>query len=217
MDEKVKSFLLYGADTIIEKKELYKMDGVILFFMVLLFTINEVYGGSAAGRVFCILFPLSFGILTFSKTDVTGEKVFWVYGIWGSEFSILFGLFGTIIILPVIDKAYYVRYFIVLFAVYAFMILLYIGMVVCFIKKDIYRSKAKKLFGSWFFTLFGMAGIAAAKILHSGIGQEKMVWIGGMCSYFVSLMSVLGSGNLIKYILIKKRRNELCTESIQKK
>ena len=41
MNEKLKNFLLYGIENKIERKQIYKMDVLILFFSIFMFVLSE--------------------------------------------------------------------------------------------------------------------------------------------------------------------------------
>lgn len=210
MNEKLNDFLAYGMDSKIEKKQIYNMDGVISFITFLVFVINEIYGGAMWARVGCVLFPLSFIIFTFTRRDVTGKKIFWIYGIWGIGFSILFGVIGTIFMFLIIDKKYYITYLGIMVILYIIVLCIYISIICYLIKKEIYSSKSsKKLMGGWCFLLCGIAGMSFAKILGMNTSQEKIIQIVSVLSYLISLISVLGSLNMIKYFMIKRREKTI--------
>ena len=43
INEQTKSFLLYGIEDVIKPKEIYKLDGAILFLVFLFFFLSEFY------------------------------------------------------------------------------------------------------------------------------------------------------------------------------
>lgn len=112
-------------------------------------------------RIFLILFYVVFVIATFSKSDVTGEKTFWIHGIQGLGMGILFGWFGTILIFSTLEKEDYSSYMAILLIVYIISAIAYTCLVMFLIKKDIYNSDSnKKVMGGWSFVCFGMLGIS---------------------------------------------------------
>ncbi len=133
--EKTKKFLLYGIDKKIEKKQIYKLDGAMLFVSILAMLMAEAASAPFFIKISFILFYIGFVIATFSKTDVTGEKVFWIYGMQGSGMSILFCWFGTALMLSTIGKEYYVLYIIILLIIYTMAALAYACLILTLIKK----------------------------------------------------------------------------------
>lgn len=209
MDKKVNDFLIYGMQGKIKKTEIYKMDGVVSFITFLALAVNEICGGFTLGRIGCISFLLSFIIFTFTRKDITGEKIFWIYGISSVEFCIFFGLIGTLLMLSTITKRNHMLYigFIIFF--YVIMLCLYVMLTCYLIKKDIYNSKSiKKMMGSWCFILFGICGISVTKILNMNTSQEKMIQIASIGSYLISIICLLGALNLVKYFWIKQIKKD---------
>lgn len=202
MNEKLKNFLLYGIENKIERKQIYKMDVLILFFSIFMFVLSEDF---KIGQIICALLVGTFIISTFSSKDIEGRIIFLIYGIWSLGFSLLFGIFGTILMLSTIKQIYYVEYLVVLGVLYVIMIMIFLFSIIYLIKKNTYEAvPVKKMAGGWCFLLLGICGIFAAKILSSSLGEEKMVQIGAICSYLLSFISILGCFNFAKYILIKK-------------
>ena len=81
INEQTKSFLLYGIEDVIKPKEIYKLDGAILFLVFLFFFLSESAPSPFFSKVFLVIVYLGFVILSFSRTEVTGKKVFWIIGI----------------------------------------------------------------------------------------------------------------------------------------
>lgn len=52
MNEKLKNFLLYGIENKIERKQIYKMDVLILFFSIFMFVLSEDF---KIGQIICAL------------------------------------------------------------------------------------------------------------------------------------------------------------------
>ena len=152
LSEKTKNFILYGVENKIERKEIYKFDGAILFLCFLAMFIADSTPSPSFYRIFLILFYVVFVIATFSKSDVTGEKTFWIHGIQGLGMGILFGWFGTILIFSTLEKEDYSSYMAILLIVYIISAIAYTCLVMFLIKKDIYNSDSnKKVMGGWSF------------------------------------------------------------------
>ena len=81
ISEQTKNFLLYGIEDVIKPKEIYKLDGAILFLLFLFFFLSEAAPSPVFSKIFLVIVYLGFVILSFSRTEVTGKKVFWIYGI----------------------------------------------------------------------------------------------------------------------------------------
>lgn len=205
LSEKTKNFILYGIENKIERKEIYKFDGAILFLCFLAMFIADSTPSPSFYRIFLILFYVVFVIATFSKSDVTGEKTFWIHGIQGLGMSILFGWFGTILMFSTLEKEDYSSYMAILLIVYIISAIAYTCLVMFLIKKDIYNSDSnKKVMGGWSFVCFGMLGISVAKIMSSKIPYISMIRIAGLGFYVLSLLCLMSIIFFVKYFLIKK-------------
>lgn len=126
INEQTKSFLLYGIEDVIKPKEIYKLDGAILFLVFLFFFLSESGPSPFFSKVFLVIVYLGFVILSFSRTEVTGKKVFWIIGIQSLTFSILFCWAATILMLTTMKEEYYKRYLTILVIIYILVIAAYI-------------------------------------------------------------------------------------------
>ena len=136
INEQTKSFLLYGIEDVIKPKEIYKLDGAILFlvFLFFFFYLNQLHHRFFS-KVFLVIVYLGFVILSFSRTEVTGKKVFWIIGIQSLTFSILFCWAATILMLTTMKEEYYKRYLTILVIIYILVIAAYIFLIITLIKK----------------------------------------------------------------------------------
>ena len=75
INEQTKSFLLYGIEDVIKPKEIYKLDGAILFLVFLFFFLSESAPSPFFSKVFLVIVYLGFVILSFSNRGDT-EKGF---------------------------------------------------------------------------------------------------------------------------------------------
>ena len=66
INEQTKSFLLYGIEDVIKPKEIYKLDGAILFLVFLFFFLSESAPSPFFSKVFLVIVYLGFVILSFS-------------------------------------------------------------------------------------------------------------------------------------------------------
>lgn len=204
MDKEIKDFLNYGVETaVITRKGIIEQDALILFFSL----INMLLSGfSIPMCVINILVFLGCSILTFSRQSVTGEKYFFIVGIWSVSFGIVLGIAGTLLVLLTIEKQYHFRFGIIIFVIYLLVITLFAGMILRLIKRGAY-SQVKKTTGGVGFTLFGAAGISVARLLSKGMGNEVAIQCGGICFYLVSFLMVsFGFLGLVKYYFLKKLR-----------
>ena len=205
ISEQTKKFLLYGIESTIKPKEIYKLDGVILFLVFLFFFLAEASPLPAFSKIFLVIVYLGFVILSFSRTEVTGKKVFWIYGIQSLTFSILFCWAGTIFMLTTIEKESYKAYLAVLAVIYILAIAAYLFLTMLLIKKDVYNpSSSKKVAGGWCITSFVLLGIGAAKVLSTKAEYTTVIRIASLGFYFVSLLCILGVFHLVKYFAVKK-------------
>ena len=184
INEQTKSFLLYGIEDVIKPKEIYKLDGAILFLVFLFFFLSESAPSPFFSKVFLVSVYLGFQSLTF---------------------SILFCWAATILMLTTMKEEYYKRYLTILVIIYILVIAAYIFLIITLIKKDIYNpSSSKKLAGGWCITSFVLLGMGVAKVLSSSVEYTAMIRIASLCSYFCSLGSILGVFHLVKYFAVKK-------------
>ena len=176
-----------------------------MFLVFLFFFLSESAPSPFFSKVFLVIVYLGFVILSFSRTEVTGKKVFWIIGIQSLTFSILFCWVATILMLTTMKEEYYKRYLTILVIIYILVIAAYIFLIITLIKKDIYNpSSSKKLAGGWCITSFVLLGMGVAKVLSSSVEYTAMIRIASLCSYFCSLGSILGVFHLVKYFAVKK-------------
>lgn len=149
MTEQTKNFLLYGIEAHIKPKEIYKLDVAMLFFIFGLFFLAEASPAPVFSKIFLVLVYLGMVILSFSRTEVTGKKVFWIYGIQSLGFSLLFCWAGTILMLTTLEEKYYPGYLAALVLLYILVIALYILLTLALIKKDVYNPSTSKKNGWW--------------------------------------------------------------------
>mgnify|MGYP000476615768 CR=1 FL=1 len=93
INEQTKSFLLYGIEDVIKPKEIYKLDGAILFLVFLFFFLSESAPSPFFSKVFLVIVYLGFVILSFSRTEVTVKKGF--FGSFGIQ-SLTFFYFCSV-------------------------------------------------------------------------------------------------------------------------
>lgn len=189
----------------IKPKEIYKLDGAILFLLFLFFFLSEAAPSPVFSKIFLVIVYLGFVILSFSRTEVTGKKVFWLYGIQSLTFSILFCWAATILMLTTMKEEHYKGYLTILVIIYILVIAAYIFLTITLIKRDIYNpASSKKLAGGWCITSFVLLGMGAAKALSSRVEYTAMIRITSLGFYFCSLLCILGAFNLVKYFAVKK-------------
>ena len=82
ISEQTKNFLLYGIEDTIKPKEIYKLDGAILFLIFLFFFLAETTSSPVISRILLSIVYLGFVILSFSGTEVTGKRVL---DIWNTK------------------------------------------------------------------------------------------------------------------------------------
>jgi len=200
MKEEFKDFLKYGIEQTIGKKQLLEVN-----FLLLLFTLVTMIIGrfSIMISAISVMTLISCCILTYSKQEVTGKKVFWIYGIWSVSLSIEFALLGTCIILLIIDKKYYLQYGIILFLMYLVAFILYTAIIICLIRREAYK-KLQQTNKRIPFILIGIFGISIAKIFAKNTGYKSILQIASICCYTFSVLALLGVFNLFKYYYLTK-------------
>lgn len=67
ISEQTKKFLLYGIESTIKPKEIYKLDGVILFLVFLFFFLAEASPVPTFSKIFWSLYILDLSFLAFQK------------------------------------------------------------------------------------------------------------------------------------------------------
>lgn len=71
------------------------------------------------------------------------------------------------------------------------------------IKKGYYHKKQKK--GSMALAvLFGVLGLGITKVMGRGLEQDKVVYIMASCLMFFAFIGMIGTQNILKYILIRR-------------
>lgn len=203
--EKTRNFLLYGIDRKIESKQIYRLDGAMLFVSVLAMFMAEAISAPSFIRVSLVLFYICFVVATFSKTDVTGEKVFWIYGVQGLGISVLLCWFGTALMLSTIGEEHHTPYIIVLLLVYAVAAIGIGFLIFLLIKKDKYAPSSGRIAaGGWSAACFAAFGISAAKMASARVPDTFGIRMAGLGFYLVSLLSLISVWNIVKYFVIKK-------------
>ena len=102
MDEKFVEFLKYGLSQTIKKKDIFIINGIMMFFSLFL-TLADGYPSLKWGIV-SITPVAACIILTYTKEDVKGSKIFFVYGVSGTCFALIFGLVGIRFMFFVLDN-----------------------------------------------------------------------------------------------------------------
>lgn len=140
---------------------------------------------------FLILFYVVFVIATFSKSDVTGEKLLdsWHSRFRNGHFVRLVWNYSHIFNIRKGRLQFLYGYFID--CIYNKCDSIYMFSYVSH-KKDIYNSDSnKKVMGGWSFVCFGMLGISVAKIMSSKIPYISMIRIAGLGFYVLSLLCLM--------------------------
>lgn len=199
MKENIKDFLTYGISQEISKKQIINMDILMIILGVIGCIIESQF---IVINLFLLLATIAVIIITFHTTTVKGKNIFKMYGMWSVFLSIFFGILGTKIALSVLDKEAYVVYILIIIIVYLIVVATYINIIIYLIKTNSYK-KLKKINGTLGIFFSGIAGIAIAKIFLSGMSYRNVLEITSICCYLISMLSIIGIFNLIKYWGVK--------------
>ena len=97
----------------------------------------------------------------------------------------------------------YRGYLAALTGIYILAVAAYIFLTITLIKKRRIHPLHKKI-GRRMVLCLAMFGIGAAKILSTKVEYTAMIRIAALCSYFISLVCILGVFHLVKYFAVKK-------------
>ena len=200
MNKEFEDFLKYGITETISKKQLIEGKFLLLFFSLLTVVISQF------SIIICTISALNFilgCVLTYSKQEVTGKKIFWIQGVESVNFTLAFALIGTCATMYVIEEKYHIIFMIFLLIAYLMVIALYVGMIVRLIKKGAY-GKTHKVKGSAFFMIFAAGGMAVARIFKDKMSNTDALQLIGICSYFISFVFLIGIFGFVKYYYLKK-------------
>lgn len=201
MNEEFVEFLKYGLSGIVKKKDIWAIDCIMMFFSLFL-ALADGYISLKWGIPSTIIVVTCI-ILTYTKEDVKGSKIFLVYGAWGSCFTLIFGLFGVRVLLPVLDKKKHFIFISILIIAYIMVTVMYISIIKHLIKKGAYKE-TRKTNGKMLCTIAGVGGISLAKTFVNSAGYERTIQIASICAFLMSFLSLLGVFNFYKYFYLKK-------------
>ncbi len=203
MEKEFDDFLKYGmAQTTIAKKQLLEVDVLLLLLSAITIVVSDF---SIIVSVVSILILTLCSVLTYSKLEVNGKKIFLVYGMWSVSLCGIFALLGISIVMIVTEKKYFFLLCGILLIVYLIILVLYTGIIVYLIRKSAYKV-AKKTNGRISIILFGVFGISIAKISSKSINYQNILQIASICCFLFSFLALLGFFNLIKYYYLKKHK-----------
>ena len=201
MEEEFDDFLKHGMAQTIDKKQLLEVDILLLLLSVITIVVSDF---SIIVSAVSILILTLCSVLTYSKQEVNGKKIFLVYGLWSVSLCGIFALLGISIVMIITEKKYFFLFYGMLLIVYIMIFILYTGIIMYLIKKGAYKA-AKKTNGRISITLFGVFGILTARILTNNISYQNILQMASICCFLFSFLALLGVFNLIKYYCLKKR------------
>lgn len=204
MKDNVKDFLLYGIEQEIPRKQIFSMDFVVLICSLMSIILNDK---NFAWNVVCSLPVVICIIFTFPKKEEKA-RVFLIYGIWSVSLTMCFGLLATRIAMMCISSDRYLLFIFVIILIYILVGGLYTGLILHLQKKGAY-STAKKANIRFSFAFTGIAGILCSRAFLSKLDYNTLLYMGSVCFYLTSFLSMIGWFNLIKYFLIKKYWHQL--------
>lgn len=199
MEENIKGFLYYGISQEIPRKQIFDVD-----ILTVLFAVAGCVIESQSVVINCIIIFISVCniVLTFHKTEVKGEKIFWVYGIWSVYFTVFFLVLGTKIAFSVMPEADHMIFAICVVLGYILVASGYVGILLCLIKRNAYK-KLKKTNGRSLIGFSALGGVIIAKILFTGMSYKNILQIAVTCCFLLAALALLGCFNLIKFWGVK--------------
>lgn len=201
MDEKFVEFLRYGLSQTIKKKDIFIINCIMMFFSLFL-TLADGYPSLKWGIV-SITPVAACIILTYTKEDVKGSKIFFIYGVSGTCFTLIFGLVGIRFMFSVLDKKSHLIFISILLALYVIVTVTYMYIIKSLIKKGAYKETGKTN-GKLSFIIAGAGGISVAKTFADSVGYERTIQIISICAFLASFLSLLGIFNFFKYYYLRK-------------
>lgn len=102
MNEEFVEFLKYGQSQTIKRKDIFAVD-FIMMVLTLFLTFADGHISLKWGIPSTIIVVMCI-ILTYTKEDVKGGKIFFINGVLGTCFTLIFGLLGMRVLFPILDK-----------------------------------------------------------------------------------------------------------------
>lgn len=201
MDEKFVEFLRYGLSQPVKKKDIFIMNFLMMFFSLII-TIADGYISLKWGIPSTIIVVMSV-ILTYTKEDVKGSKIFFIYGVLGVGLTLIFCLTGIRFMFFALDKKDHFTFISILFALYVMVIGIYVYIIRSLIKKGAYKETGKTN-GKLSVTIVAVGGISIAKTFSNSAGYERSMQIASICFFTLSFMTVIGIFGFFKYYYLRK-------------
>lgn len=204
MEQNLKDFLRFGASDRISKKELWKLHAAIFFIEALLVFAMHLMETPLWTQIFLFVIWILSVLLTCSRQEIHGKRIFFTHGVMALQLEILFFSFATFFLWIIFGDR---RTWNVLIAgMICFFLLIHMGyfcLTFYLIRKGAYGA-TKKVSGGICFLSFASFGIIAGKLFTVMMGQEMLLCFTAFLMYFLAALSALGSMNLFKYVLYCK-------------
>lgn len=201
MNEEFVEFLKYGQSQTIKRKDIFKVN-FIMMVLALFLTFADGYISLKWGIPSTIIVVMCI-ILTYTKEDVKGGKIFFINGVLGTCFTLIFGLLGISVLLPVLDQKKHFIFISILIAAYVMATVTYISIIKHLIKKGAYKE-TRKANVHMLSTIAGVGGISIARTFVDSVSYERATQIASICFFLISFLSIFGVFYFYKYYYLKK-------------
>ncbi len=200
--DEFREFIIRGIEGSMSKKDCIENVILLLFFSLP----SIILGRNNIILIILALLPTIICIVDIVKTMENGVikgKFYILYlGILSTSFSLVCATGGiwTLIFLVEEKNRWFAMVFVVAGYILAFV--LYGCLTIYLIKKKAY-SRMKYTNGTISATLFGVLGISTAKIFMGKVKAVSPLEVICICAFFLSLLFLLGMGNLYKFWYIQ--------------
>lgn len=204
MEQNLKDFLRFGLSDRISKKELWKMHAAIFFMEAIVTFAMHLMETPLWTQIFLFVIWGISVLLTCSRQEIHGKRIFFTYGVMSLQMEILFFSSATFFLWMIFGDR---RMWNILIAgMICFFLLIHIGyfcLTFYLIRKGAYGA-TKKVSGGICFLSFASLSIIAGKLLAVIMGQEMLYCFIAFLMYFAAALSALGSMHLFKYVVYCK-------------
>lgn len=216
--EDMKAFMLYGINGKITFEECIKNEITMVLISILL-----IYIGINKSVMFLILgaIPGIAYLISIIKLKSINKKpggkeeiiegVYYLLhnGISAACYSYIFALAGIEIMCFAFDENERAVIIGIMILGYIVVIFIYTCMIRKLIARNAYDGSAKQLKGGLFFSLFGVLGIIAGRILFGTVDSKSGEKIVCVLAIFLSYLSLIGVFNIFKYKYLMEHKELL--------
>lgn len=206
--ENFEEYMLYGIKEEISVKKCIEYEMLLVLFSLPSIVMGVKSNTLGLLGILPVIFYLVFVIKVKKGQVIKGAQYILHNGFWLLCFSFVFGLLGTDILFYLFEGKKRGIILCTISAGYIFAILLYSYI----IRKQIKRKdcgNTKKVNEGIFFTLCGVFGITAARVLLKDMNQGKAIELLCILCFFLSYLTIVGIVGIFKYWYLMKHKELL--------